>query len=153
MLSWISSVWTTEGDLSIWWIEEKANMGNIATRIDDRGWSAEPRLPVFAIHRVPDPNSRELGLGSLVGIGWAFTFSRLVARLERASSRDGRHAYGQAFQIVTVVAAIGLIYASITLETPWLWRPAVPADLQAFVWLVILEFAGLPLTLLTLREE
>jgi DNA-binding NtrC family response regulator len=83
MLSWISSVWTTEGDLSIWWIEEKANMGNIATRIDDRGWSAEPRLPVFAIHRVPDPDSRELGLGSLVGIGWAmreiFATIRLLA--------------------------------------------------------------------------
>ena len=58
-------------------------MGNIATRIDDRGWSAEPRLPVFAIHRVPDPDPRELGLGSLVGIGPAmreiFATIRLLA--------------------------------------------------------------------------
>jgi transcriptional regulator with PAS, ATPase and Fis domain len=63
--------------------EQKANMGNIATRIDDRGWSAEARLPVFAIHRVPDAEPQELGLGGLVGIGPAmleiFATIRLLA--------------------------------------------------------------------------
>jgi hypothetical protein len=54
----------------------------------------------------------------IVGIGWGLTFSRLVTRLEHASIRNGMHAYGQAFQIVTIVAAMGLIYASITLDTP-----------------------------------
>ena len=58
-------------------------MGNIATRIDVRGWSAEPRLPVFAIQRVPDADPLELGLGSLVGTGPAmldiFATIRLLA--------------------------------------------------------------------------
>ena len=53
------------------------------TRIDVRGWSAEPRLPVFAIHRVPDADPLELGLGSLVGTGPAmldiFATIRLLA--------------------------------------------------------------------------
>jgi hypothetical protein len=84
----------------------------------------------------------------IIGVGWALTFSRLVAGIEHASVRNGMRIYGFAFQLVTIVAALGLIYASIALETPWLWRPTVPADLQAFVWLTVLEFAGLPLTLL-----
>ena len=51
-------------------------------------------------------------------------------------------------RIVGVLAAIALVYASVAMETLWLWRPAAPADLQAFVWLAILEFSGLPLTLI-----
>ena len=58
-------------------------MANTATRIDDRGWSAEPRLPAFAIHSVPAVEPRETGLGRLVGMGPAmldiFTTIRLLA--------------------------------------------------------------------------
>jgi DNA-binding NtrC family response regulator len=58
-------------------------MGNIATRIDDRGWTTEPRFPVFAIHRVTNADPRQAGLGNLVGIGAAmrdiFATIRLLA--------------------------------------------------------------------------
>ena len=80
-------------------------------------------------------------------VAWAWTFPRLVAQLERAPLVTCLRAYATAFQTMAVLAAIACIYGSIALDTAWLWRPAVPAHLQAFVWLAILEFPGLPLTL------
>jgi hypothetical protein len=84
----------------------------------------------------------------VLGLAWAWTLPRLVTAMERASMKTCLRAYYRAFQISALVAAIGFIYASIAQETLWLWRPAAPANLQAFVWLAILEFAGLPLTLI-----
>jgi hypothetical protein len=83
-----------------------------------------------------------------LGLGWAWTLPPLVGAMERATTRICLHAYFRSFQIVGVLAAIALVYASVAMETLWLWRPAAPADLQAFVWLAILEFSGLPLTLI-----
>jgi hypothetical protein len=83
----------------------------------------------------------------ICGLAWAWTLPPLVAVMERASARACLHAFYRSFQIFAVLAAVGLVYASVALETLWLWRPATPADLQVFVWLGILEFAGLPLSL------
>jgi hypothetical protein len=83
----------------------------------------------------------------VLGLIWAWTLPSLVANMERASMRACLHAYYRSFQIIGVAAAVSVIYASVALETLWLWRPTTPADLQMFVWLGILEFAGLPLTL------
>jgi hypothetical protein len=83
----------------------------------------------------------------IFGLAWAWTLPPLVAVMERASTRACLHAFYRSFQIFAVVASVGLVYASVALETLWLWRPATPADLQVFVWLGILEFAGLPLSL------
>jgi hypothetical protein len=87
----------------------------------------------------------------VLGLVWAWTLPPLVTAMERASARTCLHAYYRSFQIMTLVAAIALMYASVTLETVWLWKPGVPADLQAFVWLAILEFSGLPLSLIAAR--
>lgn len=84
----------------------------------------------------------------LLGVVWVWTIPRLVAALERASMRTCLHAYYRSFLFAAVVTAMACVYASVALETVWLWKPATPADLQAFVWLAILEFAGLPLTLI-----
>jgi hypothetical protein len=83
----------------------------------------------------------------MLGVVWAWTIPRLVSAMERASVRICLYAYYRSFLILTVAATIAVIYASVALENLWLWRPQAPADLQAFVWLAILEFAGLPLTL------
>lgn len=83
-----------------------------------------------------------------LGLGWAWTLPPLVGAMERATIKICLHAYFRAFQIIGVLAAVALVYASVAMETLWLWRPAAPADLQAFVWLAILEFSGLPLTLI-----
>jgi hypothetical protein len=88
----------------------------------------------------------------LSAVAWAWTFPRLVMQLERTTLVTCMRAYAHAFQLFAVLMAIGCIYASIALETAWLWRPSVPADLQAFVWVGILEFAGLPLTLVAAKR-
>ena len=82
------------------------------------------------------------------GLAWAWTLAPLVAAMEGASARTCLHAYYRSFQVSAVTAAVALVYASVAIETPWLWRPQAPADLQVIVWLSILEFAGLPLTLM-----
>jgi hypothetical protein len=86
------------------------------------------------------------------GIAWAWTLYRIVGVVERADRRSALRAYFRAFQVVAVLLAVCAIYASIALESPWLWRPTVPADLQWLVWLAILEFASLPITFLVLRS-
>jgi hypothetical protein len=82
----------------------------------------------------------------VLGLAWAWSVPRLVAAMEGASTRTCLRAYSRSFQVIAVIAALTLIYASVALDSAWLWRPQAPADLQAFVWLAVLEFAGLPLT-------
>jgi hypothetical protein len=84
----------------------------------------------------------------ILGVLWAWTIPRLVAAMERASVRICLYAYYRSFLSAAVVTAMAAIYASVALETAWLWKPATPAELQPFVWLAILEFASLPLTLI-----
>lgn len=86
------------------------------------------------------------------GIAWAWTLSRAAAVIERADRRAALRAYFRAFQVAALLVAVSAIYASIALESAWLWRPTVPADLQWLVWLAILESASLPLTFLVLRS-
>jgi hypothetical protein len=86
------------------------------------------------------------------GFTWAWTLSRVAAELQHATRTDAMFAYFRAFQVVAVLFAVAGIYASVALESPWLWRPAAPAELQWLVWLTILEFASLPLTFLVLRS-
>ena len=88
----------------------------------------------------------------IAGVAWAWTFPRLVGAMERATSTDAMRAYLRAFQLVVIVFVATLIYASIALDTVWLWRPKVPADVQAVLWLLVLEFSGLPLTLVALTR-
>ena len=86
------------------------------------------------------------------GLGWAWTLTRLVGLIENASRRQALRAYYRAFQVLAVSLAVGGIYSSIAMESPWLWRPAVPADLQWLVWLTILESASLPASFFVLRS-
>ena len=86
------------------------------------------------------------------GIAWAWTLSRAAAVIERVDRRAALRAYFRAFQVAALLVAVSAIYASIALESAWLWRPTVPADLQWLVWLAILESASLPLTFLVLRS-
>lgn len=88
-----------------------------------------------------------------VGFAWAWTLPGLVAAMERARPGACIHAYYGAFRFMAIAAAVGLVYASVALETAWLWKPSTPADLQFAVWLTILEFAGLPLTLVALAND
>jgi hypothetical protein len=89
----------------------------------------------------------------IVGVAWSWALSRLANSLETRTLQQGLRAYARSFQLLAVLLGGVLMYASVALETLWLWRPAVPADLQGFVWLVILEFAGLPLTLLAVADN
>jgi hypothetical protein len=84
------------------------------------------------------------------GVAWAWTLYRLLDTIERADRRDALRAYSRAFTVLAVLFAVCVIYASVALESRWLWRPTVPADLQWLVWLMILEFTSLPLTWLRL---
>jgi hypothetical protein len=84
----------------------------------------------------------------VLGVAWAWTITRLVSTLERAGPRDALHAFYRAFRAAAITLAVAAMYASVALESTWLWRPSAPADLQGFVWLAVLEFAGLPATLM-----
>ena len=84
----------------------------------------------------------------VLGAAWAWTITRLVTSVERAGSGDALHAYYRAFQAAAITLAVAVIYASVALESTWLWRPSAPADLQGFVWFAVLEVAGLPATLI-----
>jgi hypothetical protein len=86
------------------------------------------------------------------GLAWAWTLSRIVGVIEHTGRRAALRAYFRAFQVLALLFAMSVIYASIALESLWLWRPAVPADLQWLVWLAILEFTSLPITFLALRS-
>jgi hypothetical protein len=81
-------------------------------------------------------------------VAWAWSLQRLTQNIEAASSRTFSGAYFRAFRVAALTLAAAGIYASIATESSWLWKPAVPADLQLPVWLAILEFASLPLTLI-----
>jgi hypothetical protein len=83
---------------------------------------------------------------------WAWTLSRVAAQLEHATRVDALRAYFRSFQMVAVLLAVCVIYASVAIESPWLWRPSTPADLQWLVWFAILEFASLPVTFLIVRS-
>jgi hypothetical protein len=86
------------------------------------------------------------------GVGWAWTLCRLAGAIEHANRSDAMRAYFRAFRVVTVLFAVSAIYASVALESTWLWKPGVPADLQWLIWLAILEFPSLPLTFFVLRS-
>jgi hypothetical protein len=86
------------------------------------------------------------------GAAWAWTLYRLLGAIERADRRDALRAYSRAFNILAVLFAVCVIYASVALESRWLWRPSVPADLQWLVWLMIMEFTSLPITFAVLRS-
>lgn len=88
----------------------------------------------------------------VLGLAWAWTLPRLVEAMERASTYACLHAYYRSFQFFGVAIAIGVMYASIAVESPSLWRPGAPADLQLLVWLAILEVCSLPLTLIAIRR-
>jgi hypothetical protein len=92
------------------------------------------------------------GATVMLAVVWVWTMPRLVAAMERAPTRVCLEAYARAFQLAAIAGAIALIYASVALDTPWLWRPLLPSNLQFLLWLAILEFAGLPLTLMALRR-
>ena len=83
---------------------------------------------------------------------WAWTLSRVAAHLEHATRADALRAYFRSFLTVAVLLAVAVIYASVAIESPRLWRPATPADLQWVVWFAILQFASLPATFLVLRS-
>jgi hypothetical protein len=83
---------------------------------------------------------------------WAWTLSRVAAQLEHATRMDALRAYFRSFLTVAVLLAVSVIYASVAIEAPRLWRPATPADLQWLVWFAILQFASLPATFLVLRS-
>jgi hypothetical protein len=76
----------------------------------------------------------------------------MIGITEHADRRTGLRAYFRAFQVGALTFAVAAIYTSIAVESPWLWRPTAPADLQWLVWATILEFASLPLTFLVLRS-
>ena len=86
------------------------------------------------------------------GAAWAWTLYRLLDSIERADRRDALRAYSRAFNVLAILFAVCVIYASVALESRWLWRPTVPADLQWLVWLMILEFTSLPITFAVLRS-
>ncbi|MGE3276500.1 MAG: hypothetical protein AB7O67_15410 [Vicinamibacterales bacterium] len=101
-----------------------------------------------------------LALFVAAGALWLLTFRQLVAIVAADDPRPPEKrpvetpppsVYPRAFQAVTLAFAFALLYAAIAADTPWLWRPAIWDDYQAALWLVLLEFSSLPLTLAGLR--
>lgn len=94
------------------------------------------------------------------GALWLLTFRRLVAIVAADDPRPPearpveippQSVYVPAFQLATVALALGLLYGGMATDWPWLWRPTTWDDFQGPLWLVLLEFASLPLTLAAMR--
>ncbi|MGE0039561.1 MAG: hypothetical protein AB7H88_14335 [Vicinamibacterales bacterium] len=101
-------------------------------------------------------------LAAFVSAGalWLLTFRQLVAIVAADDPRPPEQrpveapppsVYPRAFGVAMLAAAMGLLYLGVAADTPWLWRPAIWDDYQGALWLVLLEFSSLPLTLVALR--
>jgi hypothetical protein len=103
-------------------------------------------------------------LAAFVSAGalWLLTFRQLVAIIaaddprppdERPVEGPPPSVYPRAFTVAMLVSAVALLYLGVASDTPWLWHPTIWDDYQGALWLVLLEFSSLPLTLAALRGE
>ncbi|MGQ0735759.1 MAG: hypothetical protein ACT4QD_19155 [Acidobacteriota bacterium] len=135
-----------------------------ATALDPRAAAASRRLAVvhqltivLVVAAIVVAGVTENGwwwlAAAVAGAGWAAALFRLAGHLERHECPAGGSAYPRAFQLGLLAAALWLTYGAIAADTPWLWRPVRWDDFQGPIWAVVLEIAGLPLTLSALQRK